>query len=1674
MADTPALNIPAGTTSGSILDQGAGVTSAPVSLDDLVHTAPINSATPPIGAVRNQAAKAALLSGDPTNATQNYQLMMNEANQGGSDTLKSMSAQITQDLQKQDYSSVMNSLANPNLTFEQKQGVIAGFNKNAALKDTGMALHTNLLQAPSKGESPDGENARISVADTFNEMYKAQSEVQGMVNSLKKEDDEVSPFGQFLNHVRDIIPGVSGIANDKVYTDFKGNPGYVNKDMWRHITNIFEPGNSIAEMRDTFASLPPQEQVAFAGELMKSVKARSGLIFGTDNQHTAYEQMANVVSTGSYGNASQFIDNTFGLLDVLGVGGIAKDVGKVASAAKNAIRGGAEDVAAARAEPFVGPGGPGAGPAEPSFGQPSAGTKATPGRGPAADVSDVPFTESTNGNFKVVQDTAPPSSQLANPQPKLTAPVDQVAPATKVAPMLPDNRADTMTRLKVNGTVAERNPASPGEIAAQSNPEAARAMHEAVFTDPSDATSEAIYGASKQDALASNIMPQAETESGAVATRVADMDKNLRQKFIPDSQMINIIHDAGGEELTKGELAAARANVVNDFGNAEGMVQNTGMSSFKSDGRYTTVSAVYETPGGSWSDAEKAVEQAKYALRGQGVLDSDITILAKKGLDHVPVSLDEVRGKEGDYKIQINMNRPVSYNDLEDRGMDAMQVRLNYLDRFSALTSNGRGSFANHIMEAASMLDRTFTGAGAVADRQASRLGKRMFQIATEFSDRYAALVPARGESAIARKARIDDYIREANYKEIPFDVNDLQARGFVHNEIQTLTKFREYWDNHYYLENMDLVGSMDRQGYQMFKNSTTELHARPIAKNRQLGSMYDPSTDTVRAFTDAEIDHIYNTGGTIAKFRSEIDFAGQKAEHMVSRNTPTEYLRKLRDSDKLLNYRDGYFQLQYKSPKFVDRVERGESGAVTKRTTVAVAGDSKEAQAFADRMNLNNPGKGTHEIRNDDRALTRDRQESWDIDQAAGRISQRHRGKLLEDASGLNRLGDGSYIVNPSESIMKSMRSISGRVISRPMIDTGKARFMQDYGKFLNSEKGQLHYPATLEAIGEKGNFTGSQLADARTTWMYLNSLENGYINSMDQVVKAMLFQVADAEGGLAVKLAAKGGKVANHAAGIAASLERGTKDMAANHLSHNIKGSAFLAYIAPNIPRQLIIQPYQAIRTLGYNPVGWLNGKVPANFMGFVQYKFGLGVNPRAKDFIDFVEKTGILETVDHHSLIRGTLLQAADAGKTGIVNKAIGVATKYGFTLGESANQIGHTAAVYERFKRLGYDMKSKETVSAVIKEVDALTLGLTKSNEAAYNSGSMAAALQFLQIPQKMWLSYFNRQFDFMTSARMFATDMILWGAPTGFIANMLGKDVLPDGIDPTTREYIQHGVLVGLYNHALNAMFEGYKGIDFSSLDPFNLDGWQKLATALMGGAGNQGLFASTPAGTLVTGRIADAVKSVSRYFTGLDKWDDNDPVKFTTVLSDVMKITSLWNNASKAILMLDMQKRLDKYGQLIDDKTTTAEAIAQGFGFGSLSQKQIYDMSTQLAKDSKTHKDNALSEYQDIKKYYAQKFSEGNVDPHYITSVTGAIINKYRGDPVAMDIIQKQMQFDMTGPDKALLMSIVKAAGLPNRGALLDKIHSLPPAMQQYVLQLEQVVRDTDNAKQYLKDKEEK
>ncbi|MNV06631.1 hypothetical protein D3C71_970170 [compost metagenome] len=386
------------------------------------------------------------------------------------------------------------------------------------------------------------------------------------------------------------------------------------------------------------------------------------------------------------------------------------------------------------------------------------------------------------------------------------------------------------------------------------------------------------------------------------------------------------------------------------------------------------------------------------------------------------------------------------------------------------------------------------------------------------------------------------------------------------------------------------------------------------------------------------------------------------------------------------------------------------------------------------------------------------------------------------------------------------------------------------------------------------------------------------------------------------------------------------------------------------------------------------------------------------------------------------------------------------RIGFDVGESVNLIGHAAAVYDSYERRGLNLADAAVRADAHAEIRALSYSMNFAGDMVYNQTSAAMVLQFMQVPHKAFLQMTNRQLPRSVRARMLAADVVMWGGPVGLVSAALTGDILPD--DPELREFFSHGLESMLYNHMFRTFFDSdgeSTSVDFTAFNPYDTDGWAKFFTALYSG-GIDKILTNSPAGQLFLkegGRTRNAIAAMGRYF-GIVEDDDETPETFLGVMEEVVKISSAWNNGTKARLMLDAKKKLNQYGAVIDNQTSRTEAWAQALGFGTSDEKAFYEASMNMSKDIKKHKEDVISVYNDIKRYYSEKLAVPNTDPKWITKVTGRIMKTFENDPVAMAIIQSQLQTDLQGPEAALLRQFMTRSGIPDIGTLKDQVKNMP------------------------------
>ncbi len=1583
-----------------------------VDLTSVYQDAP-SPITFPESSVRNRAALTALINPNKeTSPVDIYGTMMAEARAGDDFKRSMIAASIDETVRKKDMKSIMDVLADPEIDFEQKKRVVGILKDKPSLSDAGSTLFTDTLAKGVAGENRDQEDARISIAETFQEMYQVRSDIQGLVNahgaSLRAAsagtvaeiaENWVLPFGM----------------NKNTYQLYKASKERDGKPLnwWDRAKAMAFVGSNKKELADKLENLPFDQKVAFARTLVEDIKSNSHIIMN-DNQFAQFQNAVELLQEDNYSGFDKFLDNFGPLLDLVGIGqGVRM------------LKGGKKVAKAIEATPVAVP------PKQTIVGAPSP----LPESVPAPVIVDVDLTKLKatlkyrNGvpdidlaKLGVKPATNDPSAYLLGGSGRK---VVEEAPQKKVAALL--------QRVEVNNTVRTENPAAPAKIIQQTNPEMARGLHEATLTAATDEVAEALYGTNKVEAIASDILPQM-TNNGNVVTKPFDIGANLRKILDVPERLLHLLYSSGATEFTQAEKNRVLSNVRNDFRSAEGLTVNDSMSSFALDGGRIKVSAVYGAGDGAFTLPEAALAQAKLALRNYAVRDQDIVLLRKEGIEHVPVSYEQVAGVPGNYLIRIETSHEIDVSDVGK--MESQAMSWNFLDRIPQLMNKDGGSATRHLFDAASVLPPIYTRPAVAATYRTSALEKVLLEMAGEYGDKWKALTKG-------QQSRVEDYIREANHNGISLDAPALRARGWSGDEIEAIKVWRRFWDAHYFLENYDLVRTLNAQGYQIFDSAGTTLYAKRLEKNTTIAGtfnpqgtqvvggqgVYNPATASVTTLTKQEIDDLYNTGGFIAKLRRPTDFNGVTAEIMMVRNTPTEFLRKVRDTDTVLNYRPGYFQIQYNAPKFVDEVlERGNNGEVTKFKTVAVSPDTLTAEVFKSRMSATS-GK-EYRVRSDDRAFTKDSDGWWDVNSANGRIAQRQRGKLLEAADGVNQLGDGSHVLNPVDSAMRAARSISGRVVTRPVLEAAKARAMQQYAEhFPSNGMGSIRWPRNYSEIGSTGDVVGPGVRDARTAWEYVNYLENGYINGMDNLFKSLLTVTAERLGELSKKFDSK----------LLAATERGVNNL--NEASGGpvslTKNFVFTAYIGTNVLRQLIVQPHQVVRTFAYNPVGWMKGTVEKYAASYIGKIAGAKLSPEYEQFAKFVDDTGLLSNVDKQNLVRGVLTDAAHSSNRAVrvAGKAVNLPRRIGFDMGEMGNMLGHSAAVYDKFKRAGKNMSDKAVIDEAVGEISAISYGMNFAEDMPYNQTTAALVLQFMQIPHKAFLQVTNRRIDKGTRARLLAGDVLLWGPPTLLISDLMGGDILPDDPENPLRIWALEGLESMLYNEMFNKFWddtpEDKTRVDFSSLAPFDISGWMKVGAAVMEG-GLEQVVLSSPAANLLfkDGSKAErAILSLGRYFNVVDD-SDMYPEQAIDVLDNFMHIMSGYSNAAKAVALINAEKRLNDYGNVVENKTEVVERWMQILGFGSADVKDMYALNNEFYKDSKKSKEEAMKMYKDVKRLYYEKLGLPDTDPKMVTALSSHFMKIIKEKPEWAQLIKDELRKDFGGKDQQLLYQIVKAAGI--------------------------------------------
>lgn len=1650
---------------GDEFNQLVGADVETYSVDDLVGEAPPSTPLPDTG-VKAQAANIALLADTNEEGMQDFQTIVDENRFGLNDRIQKRMSELKLNYGNILKDSLMTVLVDPEIDLEKKQEVVNSLREGSVdnVSSTEI-LAAQALGQPSAGRSEYDEAVSLTTADMVKDLERTSSEIQGLVNAVRasRDPDKAKQIQELLEVV--LTPMEQGLSLSGVQTARYQEGETSALSVLKALTL---PGSSIQDLRDKLISLQGDEKVAFASSLINAIKDNSDLIFTNDNQTTVIENLEKVFAD-EYTTGEKYADNIFNLLDIIGIGGVLKSANRarkellsantaekvvetersseVTSTAStktagqsvsdapvsppmvnkaaqeyDAVRKEYEETLAVAANELQ-EGSVTALRAEQAQLEAAIAEKYSVRNATEANAARI-RKESLKGQLARVNEQLNMNTQAAQARERLTDIENRMNSLQKKVEMVPASFNPVMESIRkaqMQGVTMDIMTRTPGHIIYNTNPERSRNLHHLVYASTTDEASQALFGVSRNEALLQGIVPQVATEAGHVKVFPTDLERTTRNALIEDTE--DIIAGPGGIQFTPQELVRAQHRIVRDFTEDTGLNLHSGMSNVSFDGEVYNVSAVYTKGEGGWLLPEHAVEQAAFALRSRGITQDQITVLKRQGQDYVPVKYSEVKGVQGDYAVRVNDERAIEATDITD--WDKLDVKRNLFDRFQFSGGDKWGSLNRHVITPDATLSPYISGAAIVSEDKSAILAETLLKQATKFSDAYTKLPKA-------RQSAVFEYIKEANQKGLALDSRQLYADGFSNAEIQMLKDWRTVWDAHYYLENLDVVRSLRRDGFEYFSNDNVDLVVKPISKNfTKAQKAYDPAQDKVITLSRQEMDDLYNAGGTLADLRRPEVLNGDEVETMIVRNNVHEYTRQFRDDDKILNKREGYYQVSYKAPRFIDETYRDSNG-VERTRTIAVAGNVQDANDAVKLFQNQNPNN-TYRHRRDERQIRRDSDSYWDMNSVGGRIAQRHRGKTLNGAVGIQEFGKGDFIETPADSAIKAIMSVSGRTAFRPMLDAARERFMRQYADVLPRDPvtKQVRFPQSRSEIARRGDTTSKELADARTTYEYLHYLENGYINSIDNTIKSAFHMVADMAGNKALR-------------GVEKVAEAGSNV----HYSGAIKGAVFGSMIASNPLRQWIVQSNQIIRTFAYNPVGWVTGSQSKYTLDFMQSAMGLKISKDSEDFVKFVSNTGMFQAITKNNLIRDTLLDMSDKqNRIGrVVTTPVNAMRAVGFDIGEKTNLVGHAAAVWDAYKRAGKNVNDRRVQAEMQAKIRDLTWNMNFAGDMPYNQNALSYVMTYMQVPHKALLQYFNRNLSGPERLRLVIGDLALWGTPTALISTFLGNDWLTD--DPAGREIVTEGLQSFFLNWLFSNATNSDVNVDWSSLAPTEMDGWSDFFRAALFDGGVKAVIDRAPVAQVMgfsgESRIGGAIKMASRMFT--DSWNEEavDPVTFWQVADAFGRISSGWNNYQKSRAMLALGTARDKMGKLTDTDVSKFEAYAQMFGFGTADTKAFYETMIKTSAEIKNWEEQGRKDAEDILKEIATRYNNELPADEILVKTMNLMMFDPTGNMNRDKYLAGLTNRLFENPEDATMSSLIKLLGVKSPSEYRDLIRQAP------------------------------
>ena len=190
---------------------------------------------------------------------------------------------------------------------------------------TTLRIAEESLAAPSGNETDEEAGQRLSILDSLEEVNQQKRQMASLINGIRAERDPTfaSTVGDFAEI---IVPFAEWIYIDKIYQEVTGDEGVIKDE------NLL--GNQKDALFDKIQGMPVEDRMAFAQKLVDYIDSNDQIILPDGNDLVLLDTLENALLSNDYGWFEKQFDNLTSILDVVGIGALARAPRAASRAAK--------------------------------------------------------------------------------------------------------------------------------------------------------------------------------------------------------------------------------------------------------------------------------------------------------------------------------------------------------------------------------------------------------------------------------------------------------------------------------------------------------------------------------------------------------------------------------------------------------------------------------------------------------------------------------------------------------------------------------------------------------------------------------------------------------------------------------------------------------------------------------------------------------------------------------------------------------------------------------------------------------------------------------------------------------------------------------------------------------------------------------------------------------------------------------------------------------------------------------------------------------------------------------------------------------------------------------------------------------------------------------------------